>query len=195
MTPCPWTWPTPLEIVAVAFILANVWLAVKENMWTWPTGIVGVILYTIINYQAKLYLNAVLQIIYLILSIIGWHEWLHGGVNQTELHVSKTSVRAWTWCMISGVVLTGVLMWLVKLTGDASHPFWDASTTAFSLVGQWMLNEKLLENWIIWLVVDIIYVPLYFADCLPVTAVLYAFFCVLCVRGYLEWKRSLAASS
>jgi nicotinamide mononucleotide transporter len=179
--------------VAVAFILANVWLAVKENMWTWPTGIVGVILYMIINYEAKLYLNAVLQIVYFILSIIGWHEWLRGGVNKTELHVSKTSARAWVGCMLSGIVLTGILWWLVKLTGNSSYPFWDASTTAFSLVGQWMLNEKMLENWIIWIVVDIVYVPLYLAECLPVTALLYAFFCVLCVRGYFEWRRSYAA--
>ena len=99
------TWPTPLEIAAVLFILANVWLATKENIWTWPTGIVGVILYTIVNYKAHLYANAALQIVYFGLSIMGWYEWLHGGVNKSELHVRSTTKREWIGCAIASVAL------------------------------------------------------------------------------------------
>ncbi len=183
---------SPLEIAAVALILANVWLAIKENMWTWPTGIAGVILYTIVNYEARLYSNAGLQIVYLVLSIHGWYEWMHGGVNKTELHVRRTTRRQWIWCIAAGSAGTAALIALLRWTTNAAFPFWDASTTAFSLVGQWMLNEKLLENWIIWLIVDIIYVPIYWASGDRLTAGLYALFCVMCIQGILEWRRSAA---
>ena len=183
---------TPLEIAAVIFTLVNVWLAVKQNMWTWPTGIASVILYGVVFYQSKLYANAGLQVIYLALSIHGWYEWLHGGVNHGELHVRKTTMRQWIGCAISGVVLTAGLMWLLKAV-QGSAPFSDASTTAFSIVGQWMLNEKLLENWLIWLAVDIVYVPMFFASQRTASALLYAFFCFLALKGFIDWRRSLAS--
>ena len=185
---------TPLELAAIAFTLANVWLAVKENMWTWPTGIVSVTLYAIVFYQSKLYANAGLQVIYFALSIHGWYEWLHGGANHSELHVRRTTVNQWIGCMIAGVVLTAALMWFLKVV-SGSAPFSDAVTTAFSIVGQWMLNEKLLENWWIWLAVDVIYVPMFVASGHPGSAGLYAIFCILCIKGLVEWRKSLVRDS
>lgn len=184
---------TPLEIAAVVFTLVNVWLAVKQNMWTWPMGIASVILYGIVFFQSRLFANAGLQVVYLVLSIHGWYEWLHGGANRSELHVRKTTPRQWIGCAIAGVVLTAVLMWLLKAV-QGSAPFADASTTAFSIVGQWMLNEKLLENWLIWLAVDIVYVPMFFANARPASGVLYAIFCVLAVKGFIDWRRSIASA-
>jgi nicotinamide mononucleotide transporter len=186
------TW-SPLEIAAIAFTLVNVWLAIKENMWTWPTGIVSVILYGIVFYQSRLYANAGLQVIYFVLSIHGWYEWLHGGENKTELCVRRATLRQWIGCAIAGVVLTALLMWLLQVI-SGSAPFTDALTTAFSIVGQWMLNEKLLENWIIWLAVDIIYVPLFALSGRLPSAFLYAFFCVLCLKGLVDWRRSLVSA-
>jgi nicotinamide mononucleotide transporter len=184
---------TLLELAAIAFTLANVWLAVKENMWTWPTGIISVILYGVLFYQSRLYANAGLQIIFFVLSIHGWYEWLRGGENKTELRVRRTTRRQWIACMIAGSVLTALLMWLLRAV-NGSAPFTDALTTAFSIVGQWMLNEKLLENWLIWLAVDIVYVPLFFVAGRIGSAALYAFFCVLCVKGLIDWRKSLASA-
>jgi nicotinamide mononucleotide transporter len=189
------TFPTPLEIAAALFILANVWLATTENIWTWPTGIVGVILYGIVNYKAGLYANAALQVVYLVLSIIGWHEWLHGGANHSELHVRRTTHRQWIGCAIASVILWIALYKLLSWTHNAQQPILDAGTTALSLVGQWMMNEKLLENWWFWLIVDIAYVPIYYHAGNWLTAGLYAFFCILCVKGLIDWKRSLAVST
>jgi nicotinamide mononucleotide transporter len=181
---------TPLEIAAVLFTLANVWLAVKENIWTWPTGIVSVTLYLVVNYQARLYSNAGLQVVYLVLSIHGWYEWLHGGTNRTELRITHASRRVLVICAMAGAVMTALLMLLLRWTTDAAVPFWDASTTAYSLVGQWMMNEKIVESWVVWLAVDVIYVPLYFGRGYRLTAGLYAIFWVLAWRGYVEWRRS-----
>jgi len=184
---------SPLEWAAIAFTLANVWLAVKENMWTWPTGIASVILYGIVFYQSRFYLNCGLQVIYFALSVHGWYEWLHGGANKTELHVRKTTRRQWIGVIVSGIVLSAGLYWL-SLVINGESPFSDAITTGFSIVGQWMLNEKLLENWLIWLAVDIIYVPLFFFSGRAPSAILYAFFCVLCVKGFIDWRKSLVSA-
>ena len=187
------TIPTPLEIAAVLFILANVWLATKENIWTWPTGIVGVVLYTIVNYKAKLYANAGLQVVYFVLSIHGWYEWLHGGVNKSELHVRRTTPRQWVGCAIASVVLTAAVMQLLRWSHDSQQTFLDSSTTALSLVGQWMMNEKLLENWWLWLAADVGYVAVFWVKGLHLSAALYVVFFGLCVAGVVEWRRTMRA--
>ena len=187
------TW-TPLEIAAVLFTLANVWLAVKENIWTWPTGIVSVLLYLVVFWRSHLYLNAILQIVYFALSIHGWYEWLHGGEAKTALRIRHATRRQQIGCAIAGVVATVILLRLLRMsTSDASLPLWDAITTAFSLVGQWMLNVKLVENWLVWASVDVIYVVMFMHQRLLATAGLYAFFIVLCAKGWLDWRRSAVA--
>ena len=186
---------SPLEIAAVLFTLVNVWLAVKQNLWTWPTGIVSVVLYGVVFYQSRFYSNAGLQLVYLALSIHGWYEWQHGGADRTELHASRTTPRQWIGCGIAAVLLTGAIFGLLLLTTEATFPFWDALTTAISLVAQWMLNKKLLENWLGWLFVDIIYVPMFAFGGRVLTAGLYAVFCAMAWRGYVEWKRTIALSA
>jgi nicotinamide mononucleotide transporter len=187
---------TPLEIAAVIFTLANVWLAVRENIWTWPTGIVSVVLYLVVFWRTHLYLNAWLQVVYFLLSIHGWYEWLHGGANKTELKIAHASPRLSALLTAIGLVLTGGFFFALRVTAhDASLPIWDAVTTAFSLVGQYMLNMKIVENWIVWAAVDVIYVVMFFDQKLYLTSGLYALFIVLCVKGYLDWRRSAAAVS
>jgi len=187
---------TPLEMIAVLFTLANVWLAIRENIWTWPTGIASVLLYLAVFWRSHLYLNAGLQIVYFVLSIHGWYEWLHGGVNKTELKVTHASLRMWGVLMSIGIVLTLALLWLLRATThDASLPIWDAVTTAFSIVGQYMLNMKIVENWLIWAAVDVIYVVMFIDQKLYPTAILYAFFVFLCLKGVIDWRRTARASA
>jgi nicotinamide mononucleotide transporter len=186
---------TPLEMVAVVFTLANVWLAIKEKIWTWPAGIASVLLYLVVFWRSHLYLNAWLQVVYFVMSIHGWYEWLHGGVNKTELTITHASSRMWAALLSIGTVITLLLLWLLRLTAhDASLPIWDAVTTAFSLVGQYMLNMKIVQNWLIWAIVDVIYVVMFIDQKLYPTAVLYAFFVFLCLKGLLDWRRSASAS-
>jgi nicotinamide mononucleotide transporter len=186
------TW-TPLEIAAAAFILANVVLAVKENIWTWPTGIIGVLLYLVVNWRAHLYANALLQVFYFALSIHGWYEWLHGGKNKTEREVSNATWRISLATIIGGALLT-LPMWLL-LRQSGSSPLMDAATTAYSVVGQFLLNFKITENWVVWAVVDAIYVVIYIQQSLYITAGLYALFVILCVKGFLDWRRTALAVS
>jgi len=183
---------TPLEAIAALFILANVILAVKENIWNWPVGIIGVLLYFVVNWRAHLYANAWLQVFYFVLSVHGWYEWLHGGQNKTERRISSATWPIWMATLIGGAVLT-LPMWLILRHGGSS-PVMDAATTAYSIVGQFLLNFKITENWIIWFAVDVIYVVIYIQQSLYVTAGLYAIFVVLCVKGYVDWRKTAIAA-
>ena len=181
----------PLEDVAAVFGIISVYLSVRQNIWSWPTAIVNVGLYTIVFYHSRLYADMGLQVVYVIISIYGWYEWLYGGKGHTELQVSRTSRRLGAMLVGIGIVSALVLGTLLHRTSDAA-PYLDATTTTTSLVAQWMMTRKLLENWVIWVAVDVVYIGLYIYRDLYVTSLLYLVFLILSVMGYRQWKASLA---
>jgi nicotinamide mononucleotide transporter len=182
---------SPLEIFAALFGAWSVWLSVRQKILSWPTAIVNVALYAIVFYQAKLYADMGLQVIYAILSIYGWYQWLYGGEGHTELHVTRMSralaVRLLLIAVASAVILGSIL----RRTTDAALPFMDSALTSASLVAQWMMTRKLLENWALWVTVDVFYVGMFIYKGLCVTAVLYAVFLALAVKGWIDWRRSM----
>ena len=179
-----------LEVIAAAFGVISVYLSTRQNIWSWPTAIVNVALYTVVFYQGRLYGQMGLQPIYLALSVYGWYQWLHGGEQHTELRVSRASPR-----LLGALAALNLVLWLalaaVLRQTDAALPWLDALLTTTSLVAQWMMTRKILENWLIWIAVDVVYVPMFVSQGLYATAVLYAAFLVLAVLGYVEWRRSL----
>lgn len=181
-----------LEIVAALFGVVSVFLSVRQNIWSWPTAIVNVGLYIFVFYDSKLYADTGLQVIYVVLNAYGWYHWLYGGKNRTELAVSRTPVRL--GLLLAGIVATGavVIGTLLVRNTDASLPYVDALTTSTSLVAQWMMTRKLLENWLVWVAVDVVYIGMYITKSLYVTAVLYFIFLVLSAMGYVQWRRTLA---
>ena len=184
-----------LEIIAAVIGAVSVYLSVRQNIWSWPTAIVNVVVYAVVFYQSKLYADMGLQVIYAGLSVYGWYEWLYGGANRTELHVSRTSSRLGATLAVIALVgsaLLGALLWRAT---DAALPFMDASLSSTSLVAQWMMTKKKLENWLVWITVDVLYIGMFIFKHLYVTAGLYVVFLVLAVRGYVDWRRSLAASA
>ena len=136
-----------------------------------------------------------LQFVYLALSIYGWYEWLHGGANRTELHVSRATPRAWIVCAVSGVAAWLVIGRIVSTLPGVSLPYLDAGLTSLSLVAQWMMTRKILENWILWIIADVVYVPMYLYKQLVPTAALYTVFLVLAAIGLVRWRRSLRANA
>src|ERR1051325_2027853 len=143
-----------LEISAVAFGLTSVYLSTRENIWSWPTAIVNVGLYALLFQREKLYADMGLQVIYLILSIYGWYEWLHGGENRTELHVSRLNRRLVGTLVTIGVVGSITLGVILRSATDAALPYLDATLSVFSLVAQWMTTRKIVENWGLWILLD-----------------------------------------
>ena len=182
---------SPLELIAAVVGAVSVYLSVRQNIWSWPTAIVNVVLYTLVFYDAKLYADMGLQVIYAVLSLYGWYEWLHGGENKTELHVSRTGPRLGVVLAIIGLAGAGILGVVLRGATDAALPFMDSFLSSTSLVAQWMMTKKKLENWLVWIAVDMLYVGMFIFKHLYLTAGLYAVFLVLAVRGYIDWRRSL----
>jgi len=180
-----------IEIVAAVFGVISVFLSVRQNIWSWPTAIVNVGLYIIVFYNSKLYADTGLQVIYVVLNAYGWYHWLYGGKNRTELSVSRTSARLWLLLVALGATGTALIGTLLSQKTDAALPYIDAATTSTSLVAQWMMTRKLVENWIIWVAVDVVYIGMYIYKSLFVTAVLYLIFLILSAMGYVQWRRSL----
>src|SRR5262245_18378195 len=120
----------------------SVYLSVRQNNWRWPTGRVNVLLYTVVFYESKLYADMGLQVIYAMLSLYGWYEWLYGGENRTELQVTTTSARLGVG--LGAIALTGasVLGLILQRATDAALPFMDSFLSSTSLVAQWMMTKK-----------------------------------------------------
>ena len=179
-----------IEFFALVFGLIAVYFNTKENVWGWPTGIVGVVLSGIVFYHARLYSDLSLQVIYFVLGFYGWYEWLYGGRNNTVLKVSTLPRGTLVWLILAGVVGNVVIGYLFSTYTDADLAYWDAFTTSFSLVGQYMLAKKKIENWILWLVVDLVASGMYIYKELYMLSLLYFLFLGLATYGYLNWKKS-----
>jgi nicotinamide mononucleotide transporter len=179
------------EVLAVLFGIVSVYLSTRENIWSWPTALINVALYFVVFLEAKLYADMGLQVVYFALSLYGWYEWLYGGENRTELHVSRTSRSLGVRLLVIGIACGAVLATVLARFTDAALPYVDSATTSTSLVAQWMMTRKILENWAVWAVVDVVYVGMFVFKRLYLTAGLYTVFFVLAVMGYVQWKRSL----
>ena len=149
------------EVLAVVFGIVSVYLSTREHIWSWPTALVNVGLYFVVFYEAKLYADMGLQVVYFGLSLYGWYEWLYGGANRTELHVSRTTRPLGVRLLIIGIVCAAVLGTLLARFTDAALPYVDSATTSTSLVAQWMMTRKILENWAVWMAVDVVYVGMF----------------------------------
>ena len=179
-----------LEPVAVATGVVSVWLSVKQKISSWPTALVNVALYFVVFREARLYADMGLQVIYFALSLYGWYEWLYGGANRTELKVSRANVPMALRLTAIAAVGIAVLGTLFARYTDAALPYVDSATATVSLVAQWMMTRKVLENWAVWIAVDVVYVGMFIYKHLYPTAGLYAGFLVLAVMGHLQWLRS-----
>src|SRR6476620_3615706 len=181
------------EVLAVITGIISVYLSTRENIWSWPTALVNVALYFVVFYETKLYADMGLQVVYAALSLYGWYEWLYGGENRTELAVSRVPRRQLPLLVVIAVAIAALLGTIAHRYTNASWPYLDASLTAVSLVAQWMMTRKLLENWALWIAVDLVYVPLLAYKGLYAFALLYLVFLGLAIAGHVEWRRSWRA--
>jgi nicotinamide mononucleotide transporter len=182
-----------LELVAVIFGIVSVYLSTRENILSWPTAIVNVSLFTVLFFRSGLYSDTGLQVVYFVLSIYGWYEWLYGGKGKTPLSVSKTKPRTWMILAGLGVITWFTLSTITKRLPGTALPHLDAATTTISLIAQWMMTRKLLENWLLWVGVDVVYVGMFIYKGLYLTAFNYAVYLIIAAMGYFAWKKSLAA--
>lgn len=177
-----------MEILGFATGLACVALAARRNVANYPIGIANNLVFLAVFVGGGLYAAAGLQLVYLAFGVHGWVRWSRGA-EQDRAFVARTPRRAVPWLIAAGLAGALVLWWVLTTFTDSEVALADAATTSASLVAQYMLNRKWLENWLVWIGVDIAFVALAATRGLWITAALYLVFMGLCVFGLLSWRR------
>lgn len=179
----------PLEIVAAFLGLANIVLLVYRNVWNYPFGIAMVLLYAFVFHDAKLYSDALLQIFFLAVQIYGWRHWVRKKAEAGEIVVERLSARS--IALLAGVSIAAICAWgaMIHRFTDASYPWWDSSIFILSVVAQILLARRYLENWAVWILVDLISIGVYAAKGLWPTLGLYIVFLIIAAWGLIDWLR------
>ncbi len=188
-----WGYPTTwLEIAAVAIALAMVGCNIRQVHWGWPLAIVSSLMYFALFWRNRLYGDSVLQVFFAVVAFWGWFQWLRGrrpdGSNLKVARLTRPGLIAAVGACALLWPATGLFL---KTYTDTDVPWWDAFPTAVSLVGQFLLGRKYIENWAVWIVVNVVSVGLFAYKGLWLTVALYAAFIALSVVGWRAWKKSL----
>lgn len=183
------------EWIGTIFGLLTVWYSVKENILCWPTGMISVAAYSILFFSIKLYADTLLQVFFFIVSILGWVAWAKRDKDNQELHITLLSKRDRILIfllMIVCIILSGSLF---SYYTDAHIPFWDSTATGMSVTAQLLLIRKKFENWILWIIVNILSIGIYFYKEVYLTTFLYVVFLCMATKGFFEWKKQLKTNS
>ena len=185
---------TLLEWIGAITGIACVYLAAKQSIINWPVAIISVVAYTIVFYQNQLYGDAGLQVYFLGTSIYGWYFWLKKETKH-EKPVTVLKGREFTWVIIATILLSVLLGLFLKNFTPTNVPYIDGFCTAVSFIAQLLMTRKVLQNWALWIFIDICYVPLYIYKNLYVTALLYAILLIPAWLGYVDWKKNYYSNS
>lgn len=180
-----------LEIIGTFVGLVYLWLEYKASIWLWIASIIMPAIYIFVYYEAGLYADFGINIYYLGAAVYGWFLWKYGNKSkeQKELPITCIPNKSWLKSLIVFIVTLIIIAWLLINYTDSNVPWWDAFTTALSIIGMWMLARKYLEQWWVWFVVDVISVGLYIYKELYFTAGLYGLYATIAIFGWLNWKK------
>ena len=183
-----------IEIIGVLISLIYLYFSIKQKILLWPFGILSAIFYIIIYFNFKFYADMGLQVYYFFISIYGWIIWTSSDSrksNRTDSGIRNTTKTQWLLMAVIALVIWGLLFWILKEFTDSDIPGWDALTTSASIVATWMLARKLLEHWLLWIVIDLISMVLYIYKGLFPTTVLFAVYTIMAVVGYSTWRKKM----
>ena len=183
-----WQQQSLLEVIGVITGLVCVYLAAKNNIWNWPIAIVSVGIYIFIFFDSHLYADMGLQVYFMAMNIYGWYYWAKKTADENKIPVAIITRKEIIYSVIAIIIFTVILGTGLKYT-PASYPYIDSFCTACSLVAQVFLARKVLENWLIWIFVDIVYVGVYIFKGLDLTAIMYAIYVGIALLGYIDWKK------
>ncbi|MDP2423073.1 MAG: nicotinamide riboside transporter PnuC [Bacteroidales bacterium] len=193
------TW---IEIIAVFFGLLSVWYAKKANILVYPTGIISVLIYVYICFYAKLYADMGINSFYFLMSVYGWYMWTRKDDSRKVLSITWNN-RKDQWIGIIATIISYFLIlgliWIFK-KDDTEYigsyvPYVDSFTTAVFLVAMLLMARKKVENWVYWIIGDVVSVPLYFLKGLVFTSFQYFVFLIIAMMGFYEWRRMFREGS
>lgn len=179
-----------LEGVAVIFGIASVIYSIKKNILVFPTGMVSTLIYVYICLEYKLYADMGINAYYFGMSVYGWYLWSRPTGEKEELPVTWLSKMGIVKSIVLFLGSYAVLYYVLANFTDSDVPYWDSFTTSSAFVGMWLMAKKKVENWIAWIITDIVSVPLYFYKGLMLTSFQFLFFTVLATIGLIEWIKA-----
>ena len=178
-----------LDIITTILGLAYILLEYRASIWMWLVGFLMQALGIVLYYQKGLYADCGMEFYYLSMTVYGYWRWVHGGKTSKELPIRPFPRRLILPWLALMTAIWGIIYWLLVTFTNSNVPLADSFTTALSLVGIWALAHKYLEQWLIWIAVDIVTCILYFYKDIPFKASLYALYVIIAVFGFFKWKQ------
>ena len=190
-----------IEMFAALLGIISVWYARKENILVFPFGIANVLIYIYICFTARLYANAGINAVYLISNIYGWYMWARTDENNESLQITRNTLKQNVWSWVSVVVVYVAAFFVLreanKTDPDYLHsylPYIDSFNTSFFLVATILMAVKKAENWVFWIIGDLVSIPIFISQGLYFTGIQYTVFLVLAILGWIEWKKKVEFS-
>lgn len=186
-----------LEFLGLVSGLLCVWLLIRENIWTFPIGLVYAVISVVVFVEARLYADVLLNAYYVLMNAYGWYFWRFGGsrpgIDPVPVAFAPAPVRL---ALIALVALaTAAMGWFLDNRTDADLAYWDSATTTMSFAAMWMTARKYIDSWVVWLVVDVIATGMYVYKGIGFYAVLYGIYLIMAVMGWQAWRRSMRLAS
>ncbi len=182
------TW---LEVVAVVFGILSVWFARKENIWVYPTGIINVLIYVYLCFFAGLYADMGINAFYFVMSVYGWYNWSRKDAESHHVPITKLGFYEWVVYILLIAASFALIYFVLSKYTNSTVPLFDSFTTSLFIAGMWLMAIKKIENWLLWILGDLLVIPLFAMKGLVFTSVQYIVFLVLAIMGYIEWRKRL----
>ena len=181
-----------LELTAVVFAMAYLLLAVRENVLCWLFAFLSTAIYTVLFWDVSLLMESALNVYYMAMAIFGWYQWTRGGTNDSgeapALAIRSMSGQQHAWVIASISILCFVSGYLLSEHSSAAWPYVDSFTTWASVITTYLVARKYLQNWLYWIVIDTVSIPLYIDRGLNLTALLFVAYVIIATIGYFKWR-------
>jgi len=183
-----------LEAVAVIFGILSVWFARKENIWVYPTGIINVLVYVYLCFFAGLYADMAINAFYFLMSVFGWYNWTRRVDATHHVPISTLNAKQRLFYILLIAVSFVIIYYILSNFTKSTVPVLDSFTTSLFIAGMWLMAIKKIENWLLWIVGDIMVIPMFAIKGLAFTSVQYIVFLVLAIMGYIEWRKRIKSN-
>lgn len=181
-----------IEVSGAATGLIYLYFSIRRIIWLWPLGIITSAFYVYVFYHSKFYADMGLQVYYFFISFYGWYTWLRGRTIEGNVLIVSAGINKLALYILYTILITILLSFILIRFTDSPVPVWDAFTTAGSIIATWMLAKRILENWLFWIIVDLISIGLYLHKELYPTLVLFFVYTTMAIVGYLKWREKLS---
>ncbi|MCG9696440.1 nicotinamide riboside transporter PnuC [Shewanella sp. Isolate11] len=186
---------TAWEAVGVVLAIAYLWLAMKGSVWCWPAALLSTAIYTLLFWEVSLLMESVLNVYYMLMAVYGYWLWTRGRGDDKGVEVISWSLSRHLLLIAICSLASLVVGYFMANYTSASYAYLDAATTCFAVMTTYLVAQKVLENWLYWVVIDLVSIYLYFSKGLMLTAMLFVLYVGMAIGGYVLWRRSMRAHS